>query len=77
MYIKFTKNPTGKYKLAYSEGDEVNMPQAQAEVLVQEGYAIEVKETPAPPAPEETETAAMKHPAAETTTAGPKKNAKK
>ena len=79
MKIKFTKNPTGKYNLAYSTGDEVNMPKEQASLLIEEGYAIEVKETttPAPPTPEETETAAMEHPAAETATAGPKKNGKK
>lgn len=73
MQIKFTKNPTGKYNLAYSAGDEANLSDAQATLLIEEGFAVAVTTA----AKEETETAAMEHPAAETATAGPKKNGKK
>ena len=79
MKVKFIKSPMGTHKLGYFAGDEAEFPDTQAQTLITDGVAIEVKETttPAPPAPEETETAAMEHPAAETATAGPKKNGKK
>lgn len=39
MKIKFTQNPTGKYNLSYSSGEVANIPDEQAKLLVQEGYA--------------------------------------
>lgn len=77
MQIKFTKNPTGKYNLAYSAGDEANLSDAQATLLIEEGFAVAVTTAAKQETAEETETAAMEHPAAETATAGPKKNGKK
>ena len=47
MKIKFTQNPTGKYKLAYSEGDVCDMPDGQAALLINEGYATPIIDEPA------------------------------
>lgn len=41
MKIKFTKSPTAVFKLAYFEGDVVDMPDKQAEMLIEAGYAVE------------------------------------
>ena len=40
--IKFTKSPTGRFNLAYFDGDVVDMPQAMAEILIEAEYAVEV-----------------------------------
>jgi hypothetical protein len=42
--IRFIKSPTGKYKLAYFIGDEVNLKDKKLmDTLVKEGYAEKVK----------------------------------
>lgn len=48
--IKFTKPATGKYHLAYSDGDVVEIPNASisekaARELIDEGFAIEWDES--------------------------------
>jgi len=77
MKVKFIKSVMGTHKLAYFAGDEAEFPDTQAQTLITDGVAIEVKETPAPPAPEETEKPAIDEAPVETATAGPKKNGKK
>lgn len=80
MKIKFIINPTGKYNLAYSQGEEVDLPQAQAATLINDGAAVpvevvkEVIEAPEKPAAETAENTAKSE--AETTSAAPKKGKK-
>lgn len=40
---KFTKSPTGAYKLGYSIGEIASLPKNQVEELIEAGYAVEVK----------------------------------
>lgn len=39
LKIKFTQSPTGKFNLAYNEGDEVEFPIAFAAELIELGFA--------------------------------------
>jgi hypothetical protein len=39
--IKFTKSPTGLFRLAYFPGDVVEMNTNQADVIIEAGYAEE------------------------------------
>lgn len=46
MTIQFTKNPTGRYGLAYEVGETVTVPDSQAMDLIADGYAILIIEKP-------------------------------
>jgi hypothetical protein len=39
LKIKFIASPTGKFNLAYNEGDEVEFPMAFAAELIELGFA--------------------------------------
>jgi hypothetical protein len=39
LKIKFTQSPTGKFNLAYNEGDEVEFSMAFAAELIELGFA--------------------------------------
>ena len=42
--IRFIKSPTGRFKLAYSAGNEVDLKDKDKEdILIKEGYAVYVK----------------------------------
>lgn len=44
MKVKFIKSPTGKYRLGYSIGDELDVKDdALAKEMVSSGWAVEVK----------------------------------
>lgn len=75
MKIKFTQNPTGKYKLAYSEGDVCDMPDGQAALLINEGYATPIIDEPA--AEEKKEEPKEEKPVVETASFGLNKKEKK
>ena len=42
LLIRFTKSPTGRFNLAYHEGEEAEFSMAQAAELIEAGYAIAV-----------------------------------
>jgi len=42
LKIKFIASPTGKFNLAYNEGDEVEFPIAFAAELIELGYAVAI-----------------------------------
>jgi len=44
MKVRFKKSPIGEFKMAYFAGDEVSLPQGQAEMLIEAGYADAVGE---------------------------------
>jgi hypothetical protein len=44
MAIKFTKSPTGEFKLGYNVGDEVSLPAALEKELLEKGFAIPVED---------------------------------
>lgn len=48
MKIRFTKNPAGKYRLAYEQGEIVSLPDLQAMEIVQDGYGELIEEYIAP-----------------------------
>ncbi len=39
--VFFTKSPTGKFKLAYSEGDVAKLDSKQADILIEAEYAVD------------------------------------
>lgn len=44
MKVKFIKQPTGKFNLAYSEGEEAVLAETLSTELIEAGYAVEVEE---------------------------------
>lgn len=50
LLIRFTKSPTGRFGLAYSEGEEAEFSMAQAAELVDAGFAEAVGSDPEPEA---------------------------
>jgi len=42
--IKFIKSPTGRFGLAYGEGEEAELNEALANELIEFGYAVLVEE---------------------------------
>jgi len=45
MRVKITKDPAGRYSLAYVVGEVVDLPDQQAKDLIEDGYAIQTKES--------------------------------
>ncbi|MFD0762987.1 hypothetical protein ACFQZW_12925 [Lutibacter aestuarii] len=43
LKIKFLLSPTGKYNLAYNEGEVAELPELKAKELIDDEYAIKVK----------------------------------
>ncbi len=46
MRVKLIKNPVGKYNLSYEIGEEINLPDAQAMDMIEDGYAIPLADKP-------------------------------
>lgn len=44
-YVKFTKSPTGRFKLAYSVGQIGQVPDKLADQLIKEQFAVVPEET--------------------------------
>ncbi len=44
MKVKILKDPAGLYNLAYVVGEVVDLPELQAEELIETGYAEKTKE---------------------------------
>lgn len=44
MKVKFIKSPVGPFGLGYSIGDEAEINETLADTLVEQKYAVEVKE---------------------------------
>jgi len=44
MKVKITKDPAGKYSLAYMIGEVLELPDQQAKDLIEDGYAETTKE---------------------------------
>ncbi len=42
--IQFTKSPTGRYRLAYSEGDTVGLDSALEKELIENDFAVEINQ---------------------------------
>lgn len=45
MNIQFIKQPTGRFNLAYSEGEQAEVSDTLASELIESGYAVEIPET--------------------------------
>jgi hypothetical protein len=43
VIVRFIKDPTGKYNLCYEIGEEINLPDAQAKELIEDGYAVPIE----------------------------------
>lgn len=46
MRVKLIKDPVGKYNLSYEIGQEINLPDAQAMDMIEDGYAVLIQEKP-------------------------------
>lgn len=46
MTIQFTKNPVGRYNLAYEVGEIVTLPDSLAMDIIEDGYAILIQDKP-------------------------------
>lgn len=54
MTVQITKNPAGRYNLAYEVGEIVTLPDSQGLDMIADGYAILIADTP--------QTATLKNP---------------
>ncbi len=45
MKIQFLKQPTGRFNLAYSEGEQAILSETLAKELIESGYAVEIEES--------------------------------
>ena len=44
MKVKIIKDPTGKYGLSYEVGEVVNLPDQQANDLIEDSFAVKTNE---------------------------------
>ena len=42
--IKIIRNPVGLYNLSYDPGEEISLPEAQAQEMIETGHAVPVEE---------------------------------